>query len=389
MSTKQTIMNTQATQFYTFAQKDDNPFILETGEIFGPVTLAYEMYGTLNEEKDNVILLFHALTGSQHAAGINRSLPEAGHYWTDDCHVGWWDSFIGPNKALDTNRFCIICANWLGGCYGSTGPSSMAPDGKPYGSRFPCIRTNDIVDSQMRLIDHLGISRLHAVIGSSLGGMFSLNLATRYPDRVTTTIAIATGMDVSVLQRLHNFEQIRAIESDRHFSGGNYYSTQAPLNGLALARMISHKTFVSLSALQRRAKRDIDQTVDMDAFYQVNHPIESYLLYQGEKFARRFDANSYLRILDAWQHYNLLKESGANNLVDLFRGCNDQRFLVFSIDSDVCFYPEDQSNLVSLLQKADIATQHITVHSEKGHDAFLLQPELFTPHLYYTLHEKW
>jgi len=383
-------MNTEKTQFYTFANSGENPFILQSGKPFGPVTLAYETYGRLNEKKDNAILLLHALTGSQHAAGINRSVPEAGSYWIDECHTGWWDDFIGPNKALDTNRFCIICANWLGGCYGSTGPSSLNPaTGKPYGSDFPSIRTNDIVDSQMRLIDHLGITRLHAVIGSSLGGMFSLNLATRYPDRVTTTIAIATGIDVSVLQRLHNFEQIQAIESDRFFCGGNYYAGEAPLNGLALARMISHKTFVSLSALQRRAKRDIDQTTSKDTFYQVNHPIESYLLYQGLKFTRRFDANSYLRILDAWQHFNLLQETGEQDIVNLFKRCKDQRFLVFSIDSDVCFYPEDQSELVRILHQAGIPTQHITVHSEKGHDAFLLQPELFTPHLDYTLHKKW
>jgi homoserine O-acetyltransferase len=383
--------NTVKTKFYTFGDADDaRPFVLENGERFGPVTLAYETYGELNEARDNGILLFHALSGSQHAAGYNPELPEAGYYWTEECYTGWWDDFIGPGKALDTDRFFVVCANWLGGCYGTTGPSSINPDtGRPYGGSFPAVRTNDIVDSQMRLLDHLGIVSLHAVVGSSLGGMFALNLSVRYPERVRMAVIIASGLDVSVLQRLHSFEQIRAIEMDSAFNGGDYYDGEGPVEGLALARMISHKTFVSLSALQRRARRDVSMPEASQGFYQVNHPVESYMLYQGHKFARRFDANSYLRIVDTWQHFDLLAETGAKGLTELFSRCRELRFLVFSIDSDVCFYPEDQSDLVGVLHEAGVPCQHVTVHSEKGHDAFLLQSELFTPHLDYTLREQW
>ena len=189
---------------------ETSPFEFRSGATLAPVTLAYETYGRLNEAKSNAVLVFHALTGSQHAAGHNAAVPGVGDLWTSECQAGWWDGFVGPGKALDTNRFHVICANYVGGCYGSTGPSSISPaTGKPYGSAFPRITFSDIVDSQIRLLDHLGIGQLYATVGASIGGLLCLSLATRYPDRVRVVIPVGSGLTVTPLQRIHNFEQIK------------------------------------------------------------------------------------------------------------------------------------------------------------------------------------
>lgn len=371
---------------FTFAGQGEEPFRLQSGQTLGPISLAYEVYGELNAARDNAILLFHALSGSQHAAGYNPAVDGVGERWTEECRVGWWEGFIGPGKALDTRRFCVLCANYLGGCYGSTGPVSISPQtGRPYGASFPRITFADIVDTQMRLLDHLGIHRLHAVTGASVGGMMCLDLATRHPDRVGIVIPIATGLSTTPLQRIHGLEQIFALERDPHFAGGDYYGRPPPVDGLALARMIAHKTFVSLHAMEDRARLEVQDTTVEEGWYAVSHPLESYMLYQGRKFARRFDANTYLRILDAWQHFSLCSPQEGDGLVELFSRCRHQRYLVFSIDSDVCYYPEEQEDLVRVLKAAGVASMRITVHSDKGHDAFLVEPELFTPHLVHTL----
>lgn len=374
------------TRFFTFGSKD-RPFVFRTGETLPSVTLAYETYGELNEAKDNAILLFHALSGSQHAAGYNPAVEGVGGLWTEELHTGWWDEFIGPGRALDTNRYCILCANYLGGCYGSSGPVSLNPEtGKPYGRSFPTVMFGDIVDSQVHLLDHLGIDKLHAVVGGSLGGLCAVNFAVKYPQRVYNVIPIASGINVSILQRITNYEQICAIEEDKHFNGGHYYDGPRPDRGLALARMISHKTFVSLEMLEQRAKDVVIQPEeDQEKWYWISHRVESYLRNQGLKFVRRFDANTYLRIIDAWQRFDLQTETGLGNLVEVFAACKGQRYLVFSIDSDVCFHPEMQDEQCQVLRKAGLPFHHITVHSEKGHDSFLLQPDLFTPHLEYSL----
>ena len=209
--------------------------------------MAYETYGNLNAGKDNAILLFHALSGSQHAAGCNSSVKGVNQYWTDECHEGWWEAFIGPGKALDTREFFVICANYLGGCYGTTGPSSVdKATGIPYGSKFPSIAVRDIVDAQVKLLDALGIECLQAVVGGSMGGMACLSFATRYPERVHVVIPMATSLYATRLHRIHNFEHIYAIESDPDFNGCDYYGGAYPNQGLALARMIAHKTYVSL-----------------------------------------------------------------------------------------------------------------------------------------------
>lgn len=377
-------------KFFSFGEKASVPFQLRSGETLPAVTLSYETYGRLSAAKDNAILLFHALSGSQHAAGYNPSVRGVEDLWTEECRQGWWDDFIGPGKALDTDRFFVVCANYLGGCYGSTGPRSKNPHTqKPYGSTFPRVSLPDIVDSQMLLVQSLGIKRLHAAIGGSLGGSLALTLATRYPESVKIVIPIACGLSVSFLQRIHNFEQIYAIESDPNFKGGEFYGGPPPNRGLALARMISHKTFISLQMMTRRARAEVIRREEDLCRYEITHPVESYMLHQGQKFVNRFDANTYLRVMEAWQSYDLLKYTGAASAVELFLRCRGQRFMVFSIDSDVCFYPEEQSAFVAALKRCKLPVQHITVHSEKGHDAFLLEPKLFTPHLSYTLREKW
>jgi homoserine O-acetyltransferase len=347
------------------------------------VTLAYETYGELNAAKDNAILVFHALTGSQHASGWNELVPGVAK-WNDECQKGWWSGFIGPGLALDTDRFFVISINYIGGCYGSTGPGSVDPGtGKPYGSSFPEIRCIDVVNSQLVLLDHLGISRLHATIGASVGGLLVLVLATAYPSRVRNVIPVAAGLETTPLQFLHNFEQTVAILNDADFAGGDYYDGQHPDRGLALARMIGHKTFVSLDAMAERARAGVMLAQDHPEGYQITHPLESYLWYQGQKFLQRFDANTYLRLMWLWQHFDLIGEvaPSAEEFEDLFVDCGDQQYLVFSIDSDVCYYPEEQTKLMRVLKRAGIDAMRITVHSEKGHDSFLLEPDFFTPHL--------
>ena len=359
----------------------------EGGELPG-ATLAYETWGTLNAEGTNAILLFHALSGSHHACGSNPEIPGLGDLWQTEMHEGWWNDLIGPGKALDTSRFFIVCANYLGGCYGSTGPASIDPTtGKPFGSKFPHMTAADQVELQAKLLDHLGIHHLAAVVGPSVGGLLALTFATRFPERVKRVISIASGYRTTVLNRLILFEQILAIENDPFFNGGDYYEDRPPLYGLALARMISHKTFVHLDAIEQRARGDVVQSGDVLAWYRVRDQVQSYMLHQGKKFTKRFDANTYLRINDMWSRFDGAAEGDAASPEELFARCREagQQWLVFSIDSDFCFYPEEQADLVKHLEKSKVECMHITVHSDKGHDSFLLEPNYYTPHISWLL----
>lgn len=374
-----------ATRFLSFGSADD-PFVTAGGEALPEVTIAYETYGELNADRSNAILLFHALSGSQHAAGVNKSVEGINGRWNEELHAGWWDSFIGPGRALDTNKYFIVCANYLGGCYGSTGPASTDPaTGKPYASRFPRVTVHDIVRSQLPLLEHLGIGKLHATLGASLGGMLALDFAFHFPDRVANVIPIATGLRAHGLQQMHNLEQIIAITRDPDFLGGDYYGTPGPVHGLALARMISHKTFFYADVIEERARVDIVQPEADIPWYRISSVLESYMLYQGQKFVKRFDANSYLRIIDAWQQFDLFKDAKEAGVHPLFSRSTDQRYLVFTIDSDCCFYPEYQTEICAELKRANVPHMRLTVHSEKGHDSFLLEPKLYTPHLAYAL----
>ena len=375
-----------ATRFFTFGSAAD-PVPLAAGGTLDEVTLAYETYGALDPDGSNAVLLFHALSGSQHAAGVNRGVPGVGGRWTEEMRLGWWDRLIGPGRAIDTDRWFVVCANYIGGCYGSSGPTSTNPaTALPYGQTFPAVGFCDMVDAELRLLRHLGVERVHAAIGGSTGGLMALSLATRYPDRVGVVIPVAAGLAVTSLQVVHNFEQITAITSDPAFAGGNYGDEQ-PAAGLALARMIGHKTFVSLSAMRTRARHEIVEGSLHG--YHLRHPLESYMRHQGAKFVERFDANSYLRIMEAWQSVDLLAEAGAGDWDTLFAGCRHQRWVQFSIDSDVCFYPEEQTDLAAALSAAGVPNRLVEVASDKGHDAFLVETERFAEELRSTLDGGW
>lgn len=364
------------------------PFPLRDGGSLPQVRIAYETWGELNADKSNAILICHALSGSHHAAGRNPSIEGVGSLWQEELHAGWWEDMIGPGKAIDTNKHFVVCANYLGGCYGSTGPGSINPEtGRYWGSSFPAVTAADQVNALALVLDHLGIDALHAIVGPSVGGLVALTFATRLPERVRNVIAIASGFKTTVLNRLILFEQILAIENDPHFNGGDYYEGDAPTYGLALARMISHKTFVHLNSIERRARKDVVQPDDVLAWYKVRDQFQSYMLHQGKKFVQRFDANTYLRIIDLWSRFDATLEGDAETpaaLLQRSRAAN-QRWLVFSIDSDFCFYPEEQAELVRHLERAKVDCMHITVHSEKGHDSFLLEPNLYTPHIAWML----
>ena len=362
---------------YQFATSD-KPFLLENGEQLNHGELAFETYGTLNSNKDNVILLFHALSGSQHAAGYRESVNESvDRFWADECRTGWWDKFIGHQRVIDTSKYFVICANYLGGCYGSTGPDTINPDsGKKYMGTFPCISFQDIVRSQMELIESLGIKRLYAVVGASLGGLLALTTVFLYPEKVNKLASIASGIKLQPLQIIHNYEQIKAIESDSLFQEGNYSEKDSPHLGLELARMIGHKTYVSLSMMAERAKKNVLIQNDDNSSYSPTHQIESYFKYQASKFSQRFDANSYLKIVSAWQKFSL--ENKTESSVKL---SPDFRALVISIDTDVCFYPDEQKELHNFFIKNHIISELHEVESDKGHDSFLLEPELYQPTL--------
>lgn len=375
------------TKFFSHGS-ESAPFVTASRESLPGFSLAYTTHGKLNAQADNAVLVFHALSGSHHVSGHMPEVPGAERFWTEECHRGWWTDFVGPGLAIDTSKFYVICANFLGGCYGSTGPSSTNPTtGKPYGSSFPHISVRDQVDVQALLLDHLGIHKAHAVVGVSTGGLMALTFATRHPNRVARVVPIASGVRTTVLNRLILFEQILAIENDPHFHGGDYSPEQPPTLGLALARMISHKTFVHLDAIERRARGSVVQSDDHFDWYKLRDPVESYILHQSRKFVSRFDANTYLRLIEMWSSYDPVAEGDATCMADLLKRCREarQHFMVFTIDSDFCFYPEEQAELVAALEAAGVSNMYSTVHSEKGHDSFLLEPHLYTPHLKFTL----
>jgi len=375
-----------ANQNHFFDLTAEAPFITHSGGELKHAQLAYQTWGTLNADKSNAILLSHALSGSQNVVGYTPEIEGVNHLWTEDNHYGWWDEFMGPGKAIDTDKYFVICANYLGGCYGSTGPHSINPEtSQPYGKNFPSLHVADQAKAFMRLVDSFGIQKLHAAIGPSVGGLITLTIGTTYADRVQRVIPMCAGYRTTVLTKLLLFEQILAIENDPNFNAGDYYGENQPVPtyGLALARMISHKTFVHLDLFESRAKREIRPHKDALAWYEMSDPFQSYMLHQGKKFVNRFDANTYLRIIDMWSKYDAEAEASVSSPEALFSAAkaNNQSYLVFSIDSDFCFYPEEQAELVRHLEDQDINVMHITVHSSKGHDSFLLEPKLFTPHL--------
>lgn len=346
------------TKYFTFAQEG---FTLESGERIAPVTLAYETYGTLNPQRSNAVLLLHALSGDAHAAGFHEG----------DKEPGWWDEMIGPGKAFDTDRYFVICSNVLGGCRGSTGPSSVNPaTGRPYALAFPLITVRDMVNAQRALVDHLGIERLLCVVGGSMGGMQVLAWLAHYPKKVLSAIPIATALKHSPQQIAFNEVGRQAIMADPDWKGGDYYGGQVPAKGLAVARMIGHITYmsdVSMAEKFGRQKKSRTQPFKFTADFEV----EGYLRYRGDNFVKRFDANSYLYITKAMDNFDLLERKG---LQDLFKGVT-AKVLVIAFKSD-WLYPAYQSKeIVKACKLAGVQVTYCEVDSTYGHDAFLLETE--------------
>lgn len=353
-------------------------FAFESGEVLPGMALAYETYGTLAQDKGNAILLFHALTGSHHAHGYNDELPEAGTFWQPENYEGWWDAMIGPGKPLDTDRYFIVCANYLGSCYGSSGPTSIAPDGKPWGSRFPLVSANDQARAQVQLLEGLGIERF-AIVGPSVGGMLSLAITALYPERVRSVIIIGASCAPPIEHKLSVFEQILAIELDEKYHAGRYALEEPPRRGLALARIICHKLFVYQKGLEKRARRGVSDSQGMLEWYTPTRNTESYMLHQGTKFAKRYDANAYIRIVNMWASFDLPALAGAADMDAVFARYAQYGipFLIFSIDTDCCFTPRGISLFHRRLLKNGVSSRYIRISSRKGHDSFLLEPELY------------
>lgn len=347
------------TQCYRIADE----VALEHGERLSQVAVAYETYGRLNQEKSNAILVCHALSGDAHAAGWHRGEEKP----------GWWDIIIGPGKAVDTDKYFVICSNVLGGCKGTTGPSSKNPKtGQPYGLDFPFITIKDMVSIQKQLVEHLGIDRLFAVVGGSFGGMQVLQWSVSYPDMVRLAVTIATSAYSSPQQIAFNEVGRRAITSDPDWQEGSYYGKTPPGRGLSLARMIGHITYLSDESMHQKFGRRLQGKSDYGFdFDSMDFQVESYLRYHGDAFVKRFDANSYLYITKAIDYFDLTGK-GEVSLAEAFRDVT-AKFLVLSISSD-WLYPSYQSKeIVGALTANDVDVRYCEIKSNYGHDAFLLE----------------
>jgi homoserine O-acetyltransferase len=332
---------------------------LDNGGTLSRVEVAYETYGELNAAKSNAILVLHAFSGDAHAAGINH-----------EGKPGWWDNMIGPHKGFDTNKYFVICANVLGGCRGTTGPASLNPaTGCPYAMSFPVITIGDMVRLQKMLIDSLGIHRLLAVSGGSMGGMQALQWAVQYPDRVVAAIPIATTVRHSAQQIAFNEVGRQAIMADPDWSDGNYYGKQPPARGLSVARMVGHITYMSDDSMREKFGRRLRDKEVFGFGFDVDFEVESYLRYRGSQFVNRFDANSYLYITKAMDYFDLTSGNGsiAAALEPVLA-----RFLVISFSSD-WLYPSYQSQeMVRALRSRNRDVAYVELQSNYGHDSFLV-----------------
>jgi len=351
------------TQCYRIAEE----IALEHGGRLSAVTVAYETYGKLNNERSNAILICHALSGDAHAAGWDRDDEKR------DEKPGWWDIVIGPGKALDTEKFFVICSNALGGCKGTTGPSSINPStGKPYGLDFPFISVKDMVIVQKKLLDHLGVKKLFAVIGGSFGGMQVLQWCVSYPEMVRMAVPIATSARSSPQQIAFNEVGRRAITSDPDWDNGNYYGRVPPARGLSLARMIGHITYLSDESMQQKFGRRLQSKTEFSFdLSSLDFQVESYLSYHGNAFVKRFDANSYLYITKAIDYFDLTHK-GALSLAEAFKDVK-AKLLVISISSDWLYPPYQSKEIAEALGANDIDVKHCEIKSNYGHDAFLLE----------------
>jgi len=349
-------------RFVTFAEPPGG-MPLDSGASLGPITLAYETYGRLNDAKSNAVLVCHALSGSSHAAGYYSEAEEK---------PGWWDNMIGPGKAVDTDKYFVVCPNIIGSCYGSTGPGSVDPaTGMPYGLRFPLFTIADIVRAEKELIDRLGIVRLLATVGGSIGGMQALEWAAAYPGRVRSVIPIASTCKRSALSIGLCEAQRQAIMADPDWNNGDYYGREPPSKGLALARIIGHITYLSEASMQRKFGRRLQENAAFKFDFTPDFQVERYLHHQGRKFVDRFDANSYLYITKAADYFDLGEQRGDGSLVRAFSQ-TEAKYLVISFSSDWLFPTSQSKEMVRAMTKAGRDVSFCEIEADTGHDSFLL-----------------
>ena len=346
----------------------ETPLELDSGDSLAPFSIAYQTYGTLNAQKSNAVLVCHALTGDQHVANTHPVTGKA----------GWWDTMVGPGRPVDTDRYFVICSNVLGGCMGSTGPSSLNPEtGRAYGLDFPIITIRDMVRAQARLLDHLEIPDLFCVMGGSMGGMQVLEWAASYKDRVFAAIPIATAARHSSQNIAFHEVGRQAVMADPDWRGGGYLEHDtSPRKGLAVARMAAHITYLSDEALHRKFGRNLQDRERVTFGFDADFQVESYLRHQGYTFVERFDANSYIYMTRSMDYFDLAADHGGK-LANAFQG-TETRFCVVSFTSDWLFPTEDNREIVQALNAVAANVSFVEIESDKGHDAFLLdEPELF------------
>ena len=352
-----------ATHSQSYALPSDLP--LDSGQALSGVEIAYETYGELAADKSNAILICHALTGDQYVASTH---PITGK-------PGWWERMVGPGLPIDTDRFHVICANVIGSCMGSTGPASDGPDGKPYGMRFPVITIRDMVRAAVALLDGLGIDRLHAVVGGSMGGMQALSLAANWPERAERVLAIATTARHSAQNIAFHEVGRQAIMADPNWQAGDYYAGgNSPDDGLAVARMAAHITYLSEEGLTEKFGRRLQDRDSKTFGFDADFQVESYLRYQGSGFTRQFDANSYLYITRAMDYFDIAEEHGGpgnGTLADAFAGTT-ARFCVVSFDSDWLYPTAESRHVVHALNAAGAPVSFVELSAPFGHDSFLL-----------------
>lgn len=355
-----------ATRHFTFAEPPE-ALTLAGGQKLGPITLAYETYGQLNEQRDNAILICHALSGDAHVAGYHDLA---------DREPGWWDVMVGPGRAFDTDQYFVLCANIIGGCKGSTGPGSLNPQtGRPYALSFPVVTVEDMVQAQRVLVDHLGIAQLYAVVGGSMGGMQALQWAVSYPERVRLVLPIATTSHLSPQAIAFNEVGRQAIMADPDWMGGEYYGKTLPYRGLSIARMIGHITYLSDQSMHQKFGRRLQEKAEYGYDFMTDFQVESYLHYKGDSFVKRFDANSYLYITKAMDYFDLGRAPGS--LKAALKGTR-ARYLVVSFSSDWLFPSYQSREIVTALRQNAVEVVYTEIKTDYGHDAFLLEAESLT-----------
>jgi homoserine O-acetyltransferase/O-succinyltransferase len=348
----------------------------QSGYDLRSIDLSYQTLGTLSPAKDNAVLVCHALSGNAHVAGLD---PLSGR-------PGWWDFHVGPGKSIDTNKFFVISSNVLGGCSGSTGPTSTNPEtGRSYATDFPPVTIRDMVAAQVRLLDHLGIAKIFAVMGGSMGGMQALVWALDYPHRVHTCVPIATCMAHSAMQIAFNEVGRQAIITDPNWRGGHYDQHSRPEHGLAVARMVGHVTYLSEYSMHQKFGRNLQRPTQPEDLFPDFFSVESYLQYQGESFVKRFDPNSYLYITKALDRFDLLEN---RSLRDLTREVK-ARFLVISFESDWLYPPAQSRELVKTLKRSNIAVTYVNLQTPYGHDSFLIRNPEFSRALSHFLNSEY